>query len=224
MVLLYCPVWNGVSGTGLNCHASYNLSPLGTTISFTSPCARVFPPEWRVECPSDHGRHECVLPCLLVLLSSPLLTLVLTAESTVLVSLFVVRLRRGASENLFCAVSVRARPRLLYIRSGSREDGGGATMVGLSRVGNPFALGMRRSTRDIEVYCPLDTRGRIQGRILGASGGTCSGGGAYSARFSFIIYYPVYEVGLNLGRAASGWSNSGRGMSSLKTNSSSFSN
>ena len=121
-----------MSGTGLNSHASYNLSPLGTTISFTSPCARVFPPEWRVECPSDHGRHECVLPCLLVLLSSPLLTLVLTAESTVLASLFVSRSRRGASENLFCAVSVRARPCLLYA-SVSRGKGRGAKKVRLSR-------------------------------------------------------------------------------------------
>ena len=163
MVLLFGPVWNGVSGTGMNCHASNSLSPLGTTMFSTSSCPRVFPPEWRVECPSNHGRHECVLPCLLVLLSSPLLTCVLTAESTVLASLFVIRLRRGASENLFCAVSVRARPCLLYA-SDSREKGEGAKKVRLSRVAKPFGLGMRRSIRDIGVFRPRDTRGRSHGR------------------------------------------------------------
>lgn len=173
-------------GTGVNCHASYSLSPLGTTIFLTSPCPRLFPPECRVECPSDHGRHECVLPCLLVLLSSPLLTLVLTAESTVLASLFVIRLRRGASENLFCAVSVRARPCLLYA-SVSREKGGGAEQVRLSRVANPFGLGMRRSIRDIGVFRPRDTRGRIQGRNLGVLGGTCSCGG-------LVCQVPFYDL------------------------------
>ena len=77
-----------------------------------------------------------------MLLSSPVLTLVLTAESTVLASLFVTRLRRGASENLFCAVSVRARPCLLYA-SVSRQKGGGAKKVRISRVANPFGLGTR---------------------------------------------------------------------------------
>ena len=48
--------------------------------------------------------------------------------------------------------------------------------------------------------------------------------GACSARPPFMMYYPVYEVGLNLGRAASGWSNSGRGMGFPKNNSASFSN
>ena len=85
----------------MKCHAFYSLSPFGTTIFFTSPCPRLFPPECRVEFPSDHGRHECVLPCLLVLLSSPLLTLVPAAESTVFANVFVIRLRRGASNNLF---------------------------------------------------------------------------------------------------------------------------
>ena len=66
---------------------------------------RLFPPECRVECPSDQGRHECVLPCLPVLLSSPLLTLVPTVESTVFANLFVIWLRRGESENLFLALS-----------------------------------------------------------------------------------------------------------------------
>ena len=35
---------------------------------------------------------------------------------------------------------------------------------------------MRRSIRDIGVFRPRDTRGRIQGRILGVLGGTCSWG------------------------------------------------
>ena len=97
-------------------------------------------------------------------------------ESTVFANLFVIRLRRGASENLFCAVSIRARPRLLYA-SVSREKGGGATKVGLSRVANPSGLGMRRLIRDIGVFRPRDTRGRIQGRTLVVLGGTCSCGG-----------------------------------------------
>ena len=97
------------------------------------------------------------------------------AESTVFANLFVIRLRRGASENLFCAVSIRARPRLLYA-SVSREKGGGAKKVGLSRVANPFGLGMRRLSRDIGVFRPRGTRGRIQGRILVVLGGTCCGG------------------------------------------------
>ena len=44
----------------------------------------------------------------------------------------------------------------------------------LSRVANHFGLGMRQSIRDIGVFRPRDTRGRIQGRILGVLGGTCS--------------------------------------------------
>ena len=170
----------------MNCRASYSLTPLGKTIFLTSPCPRLFPPACRVECPSDHGRHECVLPCLVVLLSSMLLTLVPTAESTVLASLFVIRLRRGASENLFCAVSVRARPRLQYA-SVSREKGGGAKKVGLSRVANLFGLGMRRSIRDIGVFRPRDTRGRIQGCIVRVLGGTCSCGG-------LVCQVPVYDL------------------------------
>ena len=170
----------------MNCHASYSLSLLGTTIFFASPCPRLFPPECRVECLSDHGRHECVLPFLLALLSSPLLILVLTAESTVLASLFVIRLRRGASENLFCAVSVRARPCLLHA-SVYRENGGEAKKVRLSRVANPFGLGMRRSIRDIGVVRPRDTRGRIQGRIHGVLGGTCSCGG-------LVCQVPFYDL------------------------------
>ena len=58
-----------------------------------------------------YSHHRCWLVCLM-------------AESTVFANLFVIRLRRGASENLFCAVSIRARPRLLYA-SVSREKGGG---------------------------------------------------------------------------------------------------
>ena len=171
----------------MNCHASYSLSPLGTTIILTSPCPRLFPPECRVECPSYHGRHECVLPRLLVLLSSPLLTLVPTAESTLAASLFVIRLRRGASENLFCAVPVRARPCLLYA-SVSREKGGGAKKMRLSRVANPFGLGMRRSIRDIREFRPRCTRGRIQGRILGVLSGNCSCGGlVYQVPFHDLL-------------------------------------
>ena len=118
-----------------------------------------------------------------------------TAESTVFANLFVIRIRRGASENLFCAVSIRARPRLLYA-SVSREKGGGAKKVRLSRVANPSGLGMRRLIRDIGVFRPRGTRGRIQARILVVLGGTCSCG-AWSARPTFMTYYPVYEVGLN---------------------------
>ena len=107
-------------------------------------------------------------------------------ESTVFANLFVIRLRRGASENLFCAVSIRARPRLLYA-SVSREKGGGATKVGLSRVANPSGLGMRRLIRDIGVFRPRDTRGRIQGRTLEVSGLTFSCGG-------FFCRAQVYDV------------------------------
>ena len=93
---------------------------------------RLFPPKCRVECPSDHGRHECVLPCLRVLLSSPLLTLVPAAEATVFANFFVIRLRRGASENLFalsqfvltaayCTLSVPERRERERRRWGYRE-------------------------------------------------------------------------------------------------------
>ena len=50
----------------------------------------------------------------------------------------------------------------------------------LSRVANPFGLGMRRSIRDVGVFRPRDSRGQIQGRIFGVLGGTCSCGGLVS--------------------------------------------
>ena len=43
VVLLFCPVLNGVWGTGMKCHASYSPSPLGTTIFLTSPCPQAIP-------------------------------------------------------------------------------------------------------------------------------------------------------------------------------------
>ena len=206
----------------MKCHASYSLSPLGTTIFFTSPCPRVFPPECRVEFPSNHGRHKCVLPCLLMLLSSPLLTFVPTAESTVFANLSVIRLRRGASRNLFalsqfvlvpahctlpfplclptCSLFGYAAEHLgIYLRCLSScsspptvrfhfpREGRGGEEGGVIASCNPFGLGMRRSIRDIGVFCPRDIRGRIQGRILGVSRGTCSCGG-------LVCQVPVYDL------------------------------
>ena len=46
---------------------------------------------------------------------------------------------------------------------------------------------MRRSIRDIGVFRPRVTRGRIQGRILGVFGGTCSCGG-------LVCQVPVYDL------------------------------
>ena len=46
---------------------------------------------------------------------------------------------------------------------------------------------MRQSIRDIGVFRPSDTRGRIQGRILGVLGGTCSWGG-------LVFQVPVYDL------------------------------
>ena len=88
---------------------------------------RLFPPKCRVECPSDHGRHECVLPCLLVLLSSPLLTLVPTAESTVSANLFVIPLRRGASENLFALSQFVLVPAYCALLFPEKREGGRRT-------------------------------------------------------------------------------------------------
>ena len=46
---------------------------------------------------------------------------------------------------------------------------------------------MRRSIRDIGVFRPRDTRGRIQGRNLGALDGTCSCGG-------LVCQVPFYDL------------------------------
>ena len=87
---------------------------------------RLFTPECRVECPSYHCRHECVPPCLLVvLLSSPLLTLVPTAKSTVVfANLFVIRLRRGASENLFALSQLVLVPEYCTLPFPEKREGG----------------------------------------------------------------------------------------------------
>ena len=56
----------------------------------------------------------------------------------------------------------------------------------LSRVADPFGLGMRRSIRDVGVFRPRDSRGQIQGRIFGVLGGLVVVG-AWSARSPFMI-------------------------------------
>ena len=91
--------------------------PVGHSNFLHVSLPRLFQPESRVERLSDHGRYERVLPCLLVLLSSPLLTLVPTAESTVFANLFVIRLRRGEYDNLsalYQFVRVPAYPTLPF--------------------------------------------------------------------------------------------------------------
>ena len=55
---------------------------------------------------------------------------------------------------------------------------------------------MRRLIRDIGVFRPRDTRGRIQGRILGVLGGSCEG---LVCQVPVYDHYPVYEVELNFG-------------------------
>ena len=89
-----------------------------------SPCPWLLPPECGAECPLDHGRHECVLPSLLVLLSLPLLTLEPTDESTVFANFFVFQLRRGASENLFALFQFVLVPAYCALPFPKRREGG----------------------------------------------------------------------------------------------------
>ena len=74
--------------------------PVGYKHFLHASLPRLFPPGCRVERPPIHGRHECVLPFLLVLLSSPLLALVPTDESTVFANLFVIWFRGRSFDNL----------------------------------------------------------------------------------------------------------------------------
>ena len=156
---------------------------------------RPFPPKCQVECPSDHGRHECVLPCLLVLLLSPLLTLVPTAESTVFVNVFVIRSRRGASENLFAMSHFVLVPAYSTLPFPERREGG------------QRRWGYRELQTLLVSVCgdQLVTFGYFVHAILGfravssESLAVLVAAGAWSARFPFMIFYLVYEVGLNLG-------------------------
>ena len=61
---------------------------------------------------------------MLVLLSSPWLTLVPTAGSSVFASLFVIRLRRGASENLFALSQFVLIPAYCTLPFPERREGG----------------------------------------------------------------------------------------------------
>ena len=148
----------------------------------TTSSVRLFPPECRLECPSDHIRHMC-LPCLTVLLSSPnlsspLLTLMpTTAESTVFCQL--VRdfsFRPGALSTLLA----RSQPVLitrLLDASVSRDKGGRVKEA--PRVANPSGFGTRRLIRDIGVFRLRYTRGLTPGRALQASDGIWSCGGFF---------------------------------------------
>ena len=115
-------------GHELSCFLQPSTVGYNNFLSVSLP--RLFPPERRLECPSDHDRTTACSPCLMVLLSSRLLTFLPTAESiTVFANLFVILSTPRSIENLFSAVSNCAHhwPTLRFrfpIEGRGGEDGG----------------------------------------------------------------------------------------------------
>ena len=118
-----------------------------------------------------------------------------TVESTVLtICSGTCLIRRGASENLFSAVSIFVlRPRLLYALV-SREKEGGDEGVFFSRFAELSWFCVRRSIRDMGIAYVRYSRSN---RALGVSGSTCTCGACFVWP-TYLFFFPVYEVMLNV--------------------------
>ena len=128
----------------MRCRASYSYVTLECSNFLHVSLPQLFPPECWLECPSGYDRHGYVLPCLVVLLSSLLLTLTPTPESTALKICSCFWLRRGASDTLFSAVSVCAHPSNAS-RSCVLREGRGGEEGGDIAICKPFGAGYAAS-------------------------------------------------------------------------------